>query len=119
MSLSTMSRRERTACAVLGMAVLYGLAVLLFFTGREAAWAKARKAYAREAKTYARQCALIGERAAWQRRAEEVSVKMPTAGEDESTQTRWQRILERIAGEHSVSILGEQPKEEEEHGGVW
>ena len=119
MSRSTMSRRERTACAVLGMAVLYGLAVLLFFTGREAAWAKARKAYAREAKTYARQCALISERAAWQRRAEEVSVKMPTAGEDESTQTRWQRILERIAGEHSVSILGEQPKEEEEHGGVW
>ena len=53
MSLSTMSRRERTACAVLGMAVLYGLAVLLFFTGREAAWAKARKAYAREAKTSA------------------------------------------------------------------
>ena len=36
MSLSTMSRRERTARADLAMAVLYGLAVLLFFTGNEA-----------------------------------------------------------------------------------
>lgn len=117
--MTAMSRRDRAVLAVLGMVVLYGLAALLFFTGREAAWAKARKAYEREAKAYARQRALIGARAAWARRAEEVRVKMPTAGEDESTQTRWQRILERIAGEHSVSILGEQPKEEEEHGGVW
>lgn len=119
MSLSTMSRRDRTALAALGVALLYGFAALLFFTGRGAAWAKARKAYAREAKTYARQRALIGERAVWERRAEEARVKMPTAEEGESTQTRWQRILERLAAEHSVSILGEQPKAEEEHGGVW
>ena len=48
--MTAMSRRDRAVLAVLGMVVLYGLAVLLFFTGREAAWAKARKAYAREAR---------------------------------------------------------------------
>ena len=40
--MTAMSRRDRAVLAVLGMVVLYGLAVLLFFTGREAAWAKAR-----------------------------------------------------------------------------
>ena len=35
MSLSTMSRRERTACAVLGMAVLYGLLLPLAYIGLE------------------------------------------------------------------------------------
>ncbi len=119
MSMSTMSRRDRTILAVVGMVLLYGLAVLLFMTGRQAAWEKSRKAYVREAQKLARQKKLISERPEWVARAEEVSVKMPTAGENESTQTRWQRILERIAAEHSVSILSEQPKPEEEHGGVW
>ena len=119
MSLSTMSRRDRTLLAVIGILLLYGVAAALFFTGRDKAWEKSRKAYEREAKKFERQQKLITERNAWQTRAEEVSVKMPMAAEGESTQTRWQRILERIANEHSISILGEQPKPEEEHGGVW
>ena len=114
-----MSRRDRTLLSVVGGVLLYGIVAALFFTGRDKAWEKSRKAYEREAKKFERQQKLIAERNAWQARAEEVSVKMPTAEEGESTQTRWQRILERIANEHSISILGEQPKPEEEHGGVW
>ncbi len=119
MSMSTMSRRDRTILAVVGMVLLYGFAAMLFLTGRQAAWEKSRKAYMREAQKLAQQKKLIAARSKWEAREEEVSVKMPKAEEGESTQTRWQRILERIAAQHNVSILGEQPKAEEEHGGVW
>lgn len=119
MSLSTMSRRDRTLLAVVGVLLLYGIVAALFFTGRDKEWDKSRKAYEREARKFESQRKLIGERGSWETRAEEVSVKMPTATEGESTQTRWQRILERLASEHNVNILGEQPRPEEEHGGVW
>ena len=55
MSMSTMSRRDRTILSVLGVLVLYGIAAALFFTGRDRAWEKARKDYDREAKKYERQ----------------------------------------------------------------
>ncbi len=119
MSMSGMSRRERTVLAVIGVIALYGLAALLWFSGREAAWAKSRKAYENAKKQLARENKLISEKGQWVAKSEEVSVKMPTAAEGESTETRWQRLLEKIAQENGVEILGEQPKPEEEHGGVW
>ena len=119
MSLSKMSRRDRTLLAIVGVLLLYSVAAVLFFTRQGKSWERSRKSYEREEKEFERQKKLIGERSAWVARSEEVSVKMPTASEGESTQTRWQRILERVANEHSVNILGEQPKPEEEHGGVW
>lgn len=120
MSLSSMSRRDRTILTIVGVVFMYALVVALFFLGgRQTAWEKARKGYAREAQKLAQQRKLISERSKWQQRSDEVNVKMPKAEDGESTQTRWQRILERIASEHKVSILGEQPKPEEEHGGVW
>lgn len=119
MSMSGMSRRDRTVLAVVAMVVLYGLAVLLWFSGREAAWAKSRKQYENAQKQLARENKLIGEKSKWLERSEEVSLKMPTAEEGESTETRWQRLLEKLAEENGVHILGEQPKPEEEHGGVW
>lgn len=119
MGLSGMSRRDRAVLVGVGVVVLYGLAVALFFMGRQASWEKSRKLYERETKKLQRENKLIGEKATWRARAEEVQLKMPTAEEGESTQTRWQRILERIASEHSIAILSEQPKPEEDHGGVW
>ena len=112
-------RRQRALVAGAVMAALYGLVALMWFSGREDAWAKSRKAYEKAERQYAGECALIAKRGEWQARAEEVAVKMPVAETGESTQTRWQRILERIAAENSVSIQSEQPKAEEEHGGVW
>lgn len=119
MSLSTMSRRDRTVLACVGVAVLYGVAALLWFSGRSDAWARSRKSYERERARYQRELKLKAEKNVWKQRAEEVSLKMPVAEEGESTQTRWQRRLEALAAEHKVAILSEQPKPEEEHGGVW
>ena len=119
MSMSTMSRRDRTVLAVVGMVVLYGLAVLLWFSGREAAWAKSRKLYENAKKQLVKENKLIAAKSEWVQKSEEVSVKMPMAEEGEPTETRWQRLLEKIAEESGVHILSEQPKPEEEHGGVW
>lgn len=114
------TRRERALFVTLGLTLLYGIAVILFFFGgRKAAWDKARKAYGAEAKRYADQKALIAQRAEWERRAEEVNVKMPRAGEEESTQTRWQRILWALAKEHNVALPDTAVQDEEEHGGVY
>ena len=117
MSMSGMSRRDRTILAVVAVVVMYGLAALLWFSGREAAWAKSRKAYENAKKTLAKENKLISEKAAWQKKSEEISLKMPMAAEDEPTETRWQRLLEKIAAANKVEIKGEQPKPEEEHGG--
>ncbi len=119
MSMAGMSRRDRTILAVVAVVVMYGLAALLWFSGREAAWAKSRKAYENAKKTLAKENKLISEKAAWQKKSEEISLKMPMAAEDEPTETRWQRLLEKIAAANKVEIKGEQPKPEEEHGGVW
>ena len=116
---TNMSRRERAGLVAAGVVALYAFAAALFFMGRRDAWEKSRKAYAREAKIYAQQRALIGARATWQQRDAEVDEKMPKVDEAEDSTTRWQRVLERIAAAHSVYLVGEQPKPEEEHGGVW
>lgn len=119
MSMAGMSRRDRTILAVIVVVVLYGFAALLWFSGRQEAWAKSRKLYENAQKQLARENKLIAEKGAWVKRSEEVSLKMPMAEEGESTETRWQRLLEKIAEENGVHIQGEQPKPEEEHGGVW
>ena len=82
MSMSGMSRRDRTILAVVAVVVMYGLAALLWFSGREAAWAKSRKAYENAKKTLAKENKLISEKAAWQKKSEEISLKMPMAAED-------------------------------------
>ena len=119
MSMAGMSRRDRAIVAGIAVVVLYGIAALLWFNGREEAWRKSRKAYDAARKQLAKENRLIAEKNDWLAKSQEVSVKMPTAEEGESTETRWQRLLEKLAEENGVHIQGEQPKPEEEHGGVW
>ncbi len=117
MSMSAMSRRDRTILAVFGVVMLYGFAAVLFLTGRQEAWERSRKAYDRAVTELAKQKKLISERAEWEERNERVSVKMPKAEEGESSQTRrdWQRTLERIAKEYNVQILSKRILEEQEN----
>ena len=116
---SNLPRNQRTLLAVVGVVALYGLAVLLWFSGREDAWNKSRKSYEKALKQTVSENKLIAQRATWQERLAAESLKMPVAEEGESTQTRWQRVLEKIAADHNISISSEQPKPEEEHGKVW
>ena len=115
------SRRDRMVIAIVVVVVLYALAVLLWFTGRQAAWEKARKGYEKEVVTLRQQKKLIGERALWEERAETKRLRMPLVAEDDMPATRWERIIERLAQKYHVSVgKGLKAQQvEEDHGGVW
>ena len=114
------SRRDRMIVAIVVVVVLYALAALLWFTGRGAAWTRARKAYEKELKTVQREKALIRDRGLWEERAETKRLRMPLVGEDEMPATRWERIVERLAEQYHVSVgKGLKAQQEEDHGGVW
>ena len=119
MSMSGMSRRDRALLAGAGVVALYGLAALLFFMGRQAAWRKAENAYAAESRKLEKENKLIARTRYWTERDEKTRLQMPEVEEGESTQVRWQRLHDKLAGEHSITILKESPREEEDHGGVW
>lgn len=124
-----MSRRDRTLLAIGVGVVLYGIAAYLWFGGvssnkarpwwRPAMWDGSIRSYERAVKSLAGEKKLISRKEEWRERAEGESEKMPVAGMDESTQVRWQRALEKIASDHYIRLVSEQPKDEEEHGGVW
>ena len=115
------SRRDRMVIAIAVVVALYALAALLWFTGRDQAWANARKGYEKELKTLQREKALIRDRALWEERAETKRLRMPLVGEEEMPATRWERIIERLAEEYHVSVgKGLKAQQvEEDHGGVW
>ena len=115
------SRRDRMVIAIVVVVVLYALAVLLWFTGRQVAWKKAREGYEKELVTLRQQKKLIGDRALWEERAETKRLRMPMVAEDDMPATRWERIIERLAREYHVSVgKGLKAQQvEEDHGGVW
>ena len=115
------SRRDRMIIAIVVVVALYALAVILWFTGRGAAWSRARKAYEKEVATFEREKALIRDRDLWEERAETKRLRMPLVGEDEMPATRWERIIEGLAEKYHVSVgKGLKASQvEEDHGGVW
>ena len=119
MSMSGMSRRDRAVLAAVGVVALYGLAALLFFTGRHKAWQRAERLYSAEVAKLAKENKLIARTGYWTERDEKTRLQMPEVEEGESTQVRWQRLHDKLAGEYNVTIMKESPKEEEDHGGVW
>ena len=114
-----MPRNQRAILACVGVVVLYGLAALLWFSGRADAWAKAEKKYVEAAKKYARENKLIASRAEWQAKAEEENVRMPVAEAGEDTSTRWRRMLTELSKRHNVEIVDWQNRPPEQHGDVW
>ena len=116
------SRRDRMVIAIVVVVVLYALAALLWFTGRQPAWKKARADYEKEVKKFQREKALINDRALWEERAETKRLRMPQVQEDDNPGTRWERVIERLAKEYHVSVgkgLKAAQQVEEDHGGVW
>ena len=116
------SRRDRMVIAIVVVVALYALAVLLWFTGRQQAWAAAQKGYKKEVETLKREKALINDRAIWEERAETKRLRMPQVQEDDNPGTRWERVVERLANEYHVSVgkgLKAAQQVEEDHGGVW
>ena len=110
--------REKAMMAMLGMAVLYALAVVLWFVSAEGAWKKAAKAYDRAKKASQNEVKLIGEKDMWAEAYEKKKATMPTFKEGKATDTTWRRKLDEIAKKHHIFITSEQAGKEVEAGDV-
>ena len=77
-AMNNMSLREKAVLAVIGTVLLYGLAVVLWFTSQESAWTKAARTYKSARDTYEKESRLIGERQKWNDAYEDEKSQMPT-----------------------------------------
>ena len=89
--MNTMSLKEKAVLATVMMALLYAVAVALWFTSQSAAWAKAAKTYARAKATF-------------------------EAGK--ATDTTWLGKMDALAAKHHISISQRQSGKEVESGEV-
>ncbi len=117
--MNTMSLREKAVLSVLGMVLLYFLAVGLWFMSQKDAWRKAARSYAQARKTYRDECRLIAERQKWNQAYEDEKALMPTFEEGKATDTTWQRKMEEIATKNHISISQRQVGKEDEAGDVY
>ena len=110
--------REKAIMAMLGMAVLYAIAVILWFVSVESSWKKAAKAYDKAKKTYQNEVKLIGEKDKWTEAYENEKATMPTFEAGKATDTTWRRKLDEIAAKHLIVISSAQTGKEVEAGDV-
>ena len=110
--------REKAILAMLGMAVLYAFAVILWFMSAESFWKKAAKAYDKAKKTYQSEVKLIGEKRKWTDAYENEKATMPTFEAGKATDTTWRRKLDEIAAKHPIVISSAQTGKEVEAGDV-
>ena len=117
--MSTMSLKEKAVLAVLGMVVLYALAVGLWFMTQNAAWKKSMKSYRTETARYESQCKLIGERRKWEETYETEKSFMPSFGADDYTDTHWMSKMDAIAATNNLVITSRIPGKETSNGDVY
>ncbi len=109
--------KEKAILAVLGVVILYALAVVLWFvhfdvTKKTGAWRKAINSYEKARKTYLAEEKLINEKKLWAEAYETEKLAMPTFEEGKSTDTTWLQKMDEIAEKHYVQISNSQGKEE-------
>lgn len=119
MSLARMSRRDRALIAGVAVALLYGVAAMMFVMKFRPQWRSAEKNYRTKVEELAKQKALIAETPAWIERAEQTRLQMPEVEEDESTQVRWQTIHDSLVKKYHLTTPRESMRPEVEQGDVW
>ena len=110
--------REKAVLAMVGVVVLYAIAVATWFLSAESAWKKAAKNYAKARETYQKEVRLIGEKTMWAEAYEAEKAQMPTFEVGKATDTTWQRKLDEIAERNHVQITSKQIGKETEAGDV-
>ena len=113
-----MSLKEKAVLASIGMVLLYGLAVALWFMSQEAAWKKAAKAYNVAREKYESERRLIGEKAKWNQAYEDEKALMPTFEVGKATDTTWLGKMDALAVKHHITISQRQSGKETESGEV-
>ena len=110
--------REKAAMAVVGVIVLYAIAVGLWFTSAESAWKKAKNAYERESQRYAKEEKLISQKRKWNELYESEKAAMPMFEIGKATDTTWLRKVEEVAKTNRVVITQIDSGDEVEAGDV-
>ena len=113
-----MSLKEKAILSIVGMVLLYALAVILFFTVASDQWKRSAKQYAAACQKYAAEKRLIGEKAKWADAYEEEKAHMPIFEEGKNTDTTWLQKMDELAVKHHMSISQRQGGEEVEAGEV-
>ena len=116
--MSGMSLREKAVLSSIGMVLLYGLAVALWFMSQEAAWKKAAKTYDRAKAQYESERRLISEKAKWNQAYEDEKALMPTFEAGKATDTTWLGKMDALAAKHHITISQRQSGKETESGEV-
>ena len=106
--MNNMSLREKAVLAVIGTVLLYGLAVVLWFTSQESAWTKAARTYKSARDTYEKESRLIGERQKWNDAYEDEKSQMPTFAFGKTTDTTWLQKMDELAEKHHIFISQRQ-----------
>jgi len=116
--MSEMSLKEKAVAAIIGVVVLYALAVALWFLSAESAWKKAAKAYDRARSTYLKEEQLISEKQQWTEAYETEKAAMPTFAAGKATDTTWLKNMDELALKNKVQIAQRQAGKEVEAGDV-
>ena len=102
--MSEMGLKEKALVAVVGVIVLYAVAVGTWFLVSEKAWRSAARKYDTEAKRFEKEEALIAEKRKWNDAYESEKAAMPTFEIGKATDTTWLRKVEEIAKTNLVLI---------------
>ncbi len=116
----TMSLKERTIAAVLGVLALYALAAALWFMSQENAWRLSKKKYLAAREQRMKEDRLIRETGKWNNAYEAERAKMPTFEEDEKgVDVKFLSRMEELGQENAMTISRRQPGQEQEVGDVY
>jgi len=112
------SLREKAVMAMLGVIVLYAIAVGMWFLSAERAWRSSSKRYGDAKAKYQKEVKLIGEKRKWDEAYEQEKAAMPTFETGKATDTTWRRKLDELAAKHHIAISSAQTGKETEAGDV-
>ena len=117
--MNEMGLKEKAMMAVIGVIVLYAIAVATWFLVSERAWAKAAKAYAGAERKFNAEEKLISEKRHWVGAYESEKAAMPMFDEGEATDTTWLSKVDSIAKKNLVLIAQINAGAEEQHDNVY
>ena len=112
------SLKEKALMAVLGVIVLYAVAIATWFLSADKAWQQAKRSYERELESYLKEEKLIGEKNKWTDAYEREKAAMPTFAAGKATDTTWLGKMDELAARHRVQISQRQGGKELEAGDV-
>lgn len=112
------SLKEKAVLAIVGMVILYAVAVASWFMSAEKSWAKAAKGYEKAKETYLKEEKLIGEKRKWTDAYEAEKSVMPTFEFGKTTDTTWLSKMDELALKHRIQIIQRQGGKEVEEGDV-